>query len=180
VFPSSGRWGASAQSHPGKGPQPRNAVRRTTSCRADLMTVSGQLVVVSGEFLVAADTRRSPHPRFRPFTAGNVGGERRVVRAGALRHHGQSQEPEIGWAASGFATNGAFMCAALYSDVQRASEHVACPPRSVAGPQPGGVEVWPRDIAVRTLHGLSRETSIGRLGGCRVHRASTDVGLKHC
>jgi hypothetical protein len=51
------------QAHPRKGPQPRNAARQTTSCRADPMTVSGQFscppagsfVAVSGNFSVAAD-----------------------------------------------------------------------------------------------------------------------------
>src|SRR5450830_2162651 len=61
-----GANGASAPpTAPQEGPQPREAARRTTSCRADLMTASGQLscpppgsyLAVSGQFLVSAVNR---------------------------------------------------------------------------------------------------------------------------
>ena len=52
-------------SAPEEGPQPRDAVRQTTSCRADLMAATGHFsrppagtfVAVSGQFLVAAVTQ---------------------------------------------------------------------------------------------------------------------------
>src|SRR5450759_65265 len=57
-----GAVGASAPlTAPQEGPQPRDAARQTDSCRADLMTASGQFscppagsfVAVSGQFLVS-------------------------------------------------------------------------------------------------------------------------------
>ena len=73
-----GANGASAPpTAPQEGPQPQDAARQTTSCRADLMTASGQLscpppgsyLAVSGQFLVSAVIRaqRSRLP------AGGVG-----------------------------------------------------------------------------------------------------------
>src|SRR5664280_2441166 len=57
-----GAVGASAPQPPQEGPQPRDAARQTESCRADLMTVSGQFscpppgsfMAVSGQFVVSA------------------------------------------------------------------------------------------------------------------------------
>src|SRR5450759_4595218 len=60
-----GAVGASAPlTAPQEGPQPRDAARQTDSCRADLMTASGQFscppagsfVAVSGQFLVSVVT----------------------------------------------------------------------------------------------------------------------------
>ncbi|MGH3523031.1 MAG: hypothetical protein ACRDU4_09415, partial [Mycobacterium sp.] len=57
----------STASPPEEGPQPRDAARQTTSCRADPMTATGQLscpsagsfVAASGQFVVAVVNRQS-------------------------------------------------------------------------------------------------------------------------
>jgi hypothetical protein len=62
------------RSAPQEVPQPREAARRTTSCRTDLMTASGQLsgpppgsyTAVPGLLLVAAVTRPTPGPEPTP------------------------------------------------------------------------------------------------------------------
>src|SRR5674476_81788 len=82
-----GAVGASAPlTAPQEGPQPRDAARQTESCRADLMTVSGQFscpppgsfMAVSGQFVVSAvrparsPARPSPDasaPSSRPTTS---------------------------------------------------------------------------------------------------------------
>src|SRR5665811_422600 len=87
-----GRFGASAPlTAPQEGPQPRDAVRQTDSCRADLMTASGQVscpppgsfVAVSGQFLVSAvidSTTFSSRPpqRHQHRNRRGVGGRRYI------------------------------------------------------------------------------------------------------
>ena len=56
VHPGVGRRFSSANRTAG-GPQPRDAARETESCRAVLMTATGSVEAVSGQFLVSAVTR---------------------------------------------------------------------------------------------------------------------------
>ena len=81
-------------SAPEEGPQPRDAVRQTTSCRADLMAATGHFsrppagtfVAVSGQFLVAAVTdgrllHAAPPLDLKPHHPRGLSSQRRRTRS---------------------------------------------------------------------------------------------------